>query len=212
MLVRLQRPGDTWKTFRGRYILLQRTGITLNIFRERYVLLPRAGIAWWSSDQAATVVASTTGKGAALASVRLVGMGSATTVVAGPTGESAALASVRLVGMGSASNRGGGSTGEGAALASVRLVGVGSASHLVGMHDRRERCSGLCSLGRHGLSQPLWRHGRHVRTLLWPLFAWSAWAQPDTVVAGTAIKGADLASVRLFGMGSASHRVGEHDS
>jgi hypothetical protein len=36
-----------------------------------------------------------------------------------------------------------------------------------------------------------------VRTLLWPLFAWSALAHPATVVAGTKVEGAALASVLL---------------
>ena len=38
----------------------------------------------------------------------------------------------------------------------------------------------------------------------------SAWAQPATVVAGTTDEGPALASVRLVGMGSASHCVGGH--
>jgi hypothetical protein len=43
-----------------------------------------------------------------------------------------------------------------------------------------------------------------MRALLWPLFAWSAWAQLATVLAGTSGESAVLASSRLFGMGSAS--------
>jgi hypothetical protein len=74
-----------------------------------------------------------------------------------------------------------------------------------------------------------WR-SRKVRATLWPLFAWSAWAQPATLVADTTVEGAALvlyalsawaqpatvvagktgegaalASFRLVGMGSASH-------
>jgi hypothetical protein len=47
-----------------------------------------------------------------------------------------------------------------------------------------------------------------VRALLWPSFAWSAWAQLATVVAGTTGMGAALASVSLVGVGSDSHCVG----
>jgi hypothetical protein len=75
--------------------------------------------AWWSRDHTATVVAGT-------------------------TGEVAALASVCLVGMGSASKCSGGTKGEAAALASVRWVGVGSDSHYGGGNDGRGRFSGLC--------------------------------------------------------------------
>jgi hypothetical protein len=51
-----------------------------------------------------------------------------------------------------------GTSGEVAALTTVRSVGVGSASHCDSWHAWRERWSGLGSLGRHGLSQPLrWR-------------------------------------------------------
>jgi hypothetical protein len=38
---------------------------------------------------------------------------------------------------------------------------------------------------------------RQVRAQILLLIAWSAWGQPATVVAGTTLKGADLASVRL---------------
>jgi hypothetical protein len=51
-----------------------------------------------------------------------------------------------------------------------------------------------------------------VRALFWTLFASSAWAQAATVVAGTAIEGADLDSGSLVGVGSARHFVGGHDS
>jgi hypothetical protein len=104
-----------------------------------------------------------------------------------------------------------GTTGEGDALASVRLVGEGSARHYGGGHDRCGRCTGLSSFGRRGIIQPLrWRE-RQVRGLFLPLFAWSAWAQPATVVAGTSGEGASLATVRSIGVGSASHCGGGHD-
>jgi hypothetical protein len=48
-----------------------------------------------------------------------------------------------------------GTTDEGAPLASVRLVGMGSARHCGKEHGSRGRCSGLCSRGRRGHSQPL---------------------------------------------------------
>jgi hypothetical protein len=47
-----------------------------------------------------------------------------------------------------------------------------------------------------------------VMALLWPLYAWSAWAQPATVGPGTAIESADLASVRSVGAVSASRGGG----
>jgi hypothetical protein len=105
-----------------------------------------------------------------------------------------------------------GTTDEGAALVFVRSVGVGSYIHCGGGHDRCGRCTDLCSLGRRGLSQPLWWRARHVRALICPLFARSALAQPDTVVAGTTGEGAALATVRLVGVGSASHCGGGHGS
>jgi hypothetical protein len=48
-----------------------------------------------------------------------------------------------------------GTTGEGAGLISSRLVVVDSDSHCGGGHDRLGSCSGLCSLGRRGLNQPM---------------------------------------------------------
>jgi hypothetical protein len=102
-------------------------------------------------------------------------------------------------------------TVEGADLASVRLVGVGIASNYGGWIDRKGRCSGLCSLGRRGLSQPLWWRERQLRALLWPLFGLSEWEQPDTDVAGTTREGAAMASVRLVGVGSDRHCGGGHD-
>jgi hypothetical protein len=89
-----------------------------------------------------------------------------------------------------------GTTVEGASLGSVRLFCVGSASHSGGGHDWLGHCSGLFSLVRRGLSQPLCWRTRQVRALLWPLLAWWAWPQPATVVAGTTDEGAALASVR----------------
>jgi hypothetical protein len=65
-------------------------------------------------------------------------------------------------------------TGEGAALASVCLFGVVPDKYCDFGHDKSRRCSGFCSLGRRGLSQPLRWRARHVRALLWPLFSRSA--------------------------------------
>jgi hypothetical protein len=50
-----------------------------------------------------------------------------------------------------------------------------------------------------------------VRSVLWPLFVWAAWAQPATVLAGTTGEGVDLASDSSVGVGSASHCGGDHD-
>ena len=49
---------------------------------------------------------------------------------------------------------------------------------------------------------------RHVRALLWRLFAWSAWAQPAAVLASTTGEGVGMPSVRLFGLASAIHDGG----
>jgi hypothetical protein len=43
-----------------------------------------------------------------------------------------------------------------------------------------------------------------VRAQLWPLFALSAWTEPATVVAGSTVEGATLASVHSVGLGSTS--------
>jgi hypothetical protein len=104
-----------------------------------------------------------------------------------------------------------GKTDHCAALASLRLVGVGPASHCGGGHDRSGRCSGLCSLGRHGLRQPLWWRTLQVRALLRPLFALSAWVQPGSVVVDLSDKGGALASVRLVFKGLDSRCGGGHD-
>ena len=61
------------------------------------------------------------------------------------------------------------------------------------------------------MRQPQWWRARPVRALLTHLFPWSARAQPATVLAGTSVEGADLASVRLASVGSASQSVGEYD-
>ena len=65
-------------------------------------------------------------------------------------------------------------------LASFRLVGVSSARKCGGVYDRRRR--GCC----------LFSHC-------------SVWDQPATVVAGTIVVGAALVSVRLVGVGPATH-------
>ena len=48
----------------------------------------------------------------------------------------------------------------------------------------------------------LFVQSRHERALLWPLFDWSAWDQPATVLEGTTFEGAALASVPLVGVSS----------
>ena len=55
------------------------------------------------------------------------------------------------------------------------------------------------------------RRGRQVISLLWPLFAWLAWAQQATVVVGTTGEGSTLATFRLVVVGPASHHGGLHD-
>jgi hypothetical protein len=104
-----------------------------------------------------------------------------------------------------------GTTCQGAALAFVSWVFVGSASHCGGGHHSWGRFSGLWSLGRRGFNQPQWWWALQVRALVWPLFASSAWVQPATVVANTKGEGDALASVRLVGVGSASHCGGERE-
>jgi hypothetical protein len=147
------------------------------------------------------------------------------TVLAGTRVEGAVLDYVRLAGRGSEIHPGGyrsewaqaanvvaGTKGEGAAPVYIRSIGVGSASHCGGGHDRLGHYSGLCYVGRRGLSQPLLWRARHATARLWPLFAWSTFAQPVTVVAGTIVEGAVLVSVRLVGVGPSSHCGGGHDS
>jgi hypothetical protein len=129
------------------------------------------------------------------------------TVLAGTTGEGAALASFRSLSVGSAFHCGGGHY----SLASVRYVGMGSASHCGDWHDRRGRCSGLCSLGRRELKLPLWWRAPQKMALLWPLLALSARAQPATVVAGTRVEVVFLASVRLVCLDSATYCAGGQD-
>jgi hypothetical protein len=125
-------------------------------------------------------------------------------------GKCAALSSVRSIGVVSASHCRGGHGGWGrcygrlsfvrrglrqplcwraqkvlgADLASVRSIGVGQATHCGGGHDIWRLCSGLCSLCRRGLSQPLCWLARQWRALLWNLFVCLAWDRPATVVAG----------------------------
>ena len=44
-----------------------------------------------------------------------------------------------------------------------------------------------------------------MKALLWPLIAWSVYAQKATLLAGTKDEIAALDSVRLVGVGSESH-------
>jgi hypothetical protein len=100
---------------------------------------------------------------------------------------------------------------EGAALGYVISFGVVSASHWVGKNERWGRCSGLCSLGWHGLSQPLRWLSQKLRALLWSLFALSAWAHTATVVSGTIVGSAALPSVRIIVLATDSHCTGGLD-
>jgi hypothetical protein len=54
----------------------------------------------------------------------------------------------------------------------------------------------------------LWRTLK-VKALLWPLICRSTCAQPAIVVVGTTDEGAALTSVRLVGVGSATHVVAD---
>jgi hypothetical protein len=117
-------------------------------------------------------------------------------VVANTKCEVAALASVTSVCVGLARHYGGGHVRKGRILASVTSVGVGLASQCGGGQVRRGRLSGLCSIGRRGLSQPLMWQERQFMALVCPLFDGLAWALAPTVVAGATVEGADLAHVR----------------
>jgi hypothetical protein len=66
--------------------------------------------------------------------------------------------------------------------------------------------------GRRGLSQAQWWRERQVSALFCPLLAWSACAQTTTVLAGTTVEGAALASVSLFGVGTDNLCVGGNDT
>jgi hypothetical protein len=48
-------------------------------------------------------------------------------------------------------------------------------------------------------------------TIVWSLFARSAWAKPATVVTFTTLEGTALDSVRSVGMGSKRHCIGGND-
>ena len=50
-----------------------------------------------------------------------------------------------------------------------------------------------------------------MMAMLWPLFGWSARAQPASVVAGTTDEGAALASVPSVGVGQSIHGVDVHE-
>jgi hypothetical protein len=100
----------------------------------RALLWPLFARSAW--DEPATVVAGTTREGAALASVRSVGLGSTSQCVCGKTGVGASLACVRLWAWALPANVVAGTTGDVAALVSVPSVGVGTVSHWVFWHDR----------------------------------------------------------------------------
>jgi hypothetical protein len=70
----------------------------------------------------------------------------------------------------------------------------------------------VSSLGRRGISKPLWWTVRQVRKLFWPLFSRSALAQTATVVAGTSGDGAALAAVESVGVGTGIFSFGWDDS
>ena len=104
------------------------------------------------------------------------------------TGEGAALVSVRSVGVGEPAIEVTGTTGEGDDLAPFRSIGLGSSNNCGGGYDRCWRCSGLYWMVRRVFSQPLWLRARNMMALLWNLYVWSAWAQANTMVSGTTFR------------------------
>ena len=103
-------------------------------------------------------------------------------------------------------------TAEGAVLASVRSVDVGSGSHCSDGNDCIGHCSGLCSLGLRGVSQPLWWRARQVMAILWHLNARWTWDQPGTVEVDTTDEGAILATIPSVDLDTGSHCVSGHHS
>ena len=75
-----------------------------------------------------------------------------TTVLADTSRGGAALATVRSVGVGSDNHYGSGVDSPAPALVYVRLIGVGSTIKGDGEHEWLGNCSGLCSILRVGLS------------------------------------------------------------
>ena len=77
----------------------------------------------------------------------------------------------------------------------------------------RVACVALASVRSFSLrvSELLRWRARQLTELLCPQFAWSSCAQPATVVAGTTVEVAYLASDRLAGVGSASQSGSRDD-
>ena len=129
------------------------------------------------------------------------------TVLVGTTGDGAALESVRSLGVGS-SNHCGGHDRRGRCFSRVRSIGVGSGSHHCGGRDRCRRCSASVRSVGVGAATHWWR-AVNIRTLLWPLIVRSSWDQPVTSVSGMIGKGAALASICSVGVGSAATEMGD---
>ena len=91
-------------------------------------------------------------------------------------------------------------TCDGVAMDFVRLVGADSASHGAGKRKLWALSGPLFACSACGQAATVLA-GRQVSALLWPLFGWLAWAMAATVLAATTGEGADLASVRLVGVG-----------
>jgi hypothetical protein len=165
-----------------------------------------------ASAQPATVVEGTTGQGLFWPLFPRSAWAEPATVMADTTVEEVVLTPVHSEAWAQSATEVAGTKFERAALASVRLVGESSASHCVGGHYRCERCSGLCSVGRLDLRQPLLSRARLVKVMLWPMFAWSARTQAATVVTCTKVEGVTLTLYPKLCVGSASHCDGSHDS
>ena len=97
-----------------------------------------------------------------------------------------------------------GTTHDNAPLAFVRLVSVVLSSHIGGRQDKWGRCSALFAWWASDQASTV-VEARQVKALIRPVIAWSAWAQPTTVVAVTTGEGAAVASVHSVGVGSGKH-------
>jgi hypothetical protein len=198
--------------------------------------LIRPLLVWLAWAQPDMLVAGTTAEGAVWPLLAWSAWDQPATVLADTNCEIAGLALVIAVGMGSASRCSGVHYMRGPSSGLFSLGRRGLSQPLCWQSRQDMTCSGLCllvrrgigqllrwrtrqmrellwlcPLGRRGLSQPLmWR--AQLRAVIWPLSSRSAWAQPATVVAGTTVEGAALASVRLVGVVSTCHCGGGNES
>jgi hypothetical protein len=133
------------------------------------------------------------------------------TEVAGTNAERAALASVRLVDVGSDSHCGGGnySSLRCSGLCSIFRRGLRQPQCWRGRLLRALLFPVFaCSTWAQSATVV---GGRLLRALLWPLFACSTWDQTATVLAVTTAEGAALYCVSFFDVGTDSDCGGEDD-